>query len=159
VTPALAARLARSRRLWVNTQVNHPAELSPACRQALARLVDAGIPVGNQAVLLRGVNDDAATLEALLRGLVAARVRPYYLFVCEPARGIGHFRTSVARALELMAALRGRVSGLALPTLAVDLPGGAGKVALTPEALVGRDGDALLVRDWRGNVVRYPDAG
>ena len=158
VTPALVARLARSKRVWVNTQVNHPAELTGEARAALGRLVDAGIPVGNQAVLLRGVNDDPATLEALFRALVAVRVRPYYLFVCEPARGIGHLRTSVARAVELLAALRGRVSGLALPTLAIDLPGGAGKVALTPQAVLGRDGDALLLRSWQGAVVRYPDA-
>jgi lysine 2,3-aminomutase len=158
VTPALVRRLCRSRRLWVNTQVNHPAELTPAAGAALASLVDAGIPVGNQAVLLAGVNDDEATLEALFRALVRLRVRPYYLFVCEPGRGIGHFRTSVARALELMSALRGRVSGLALPTLAIDLPGGAGKVALAPEAVLGRDGADLLVRSWRGDIVRYPDA-
>jgi lysine 2,3-aminomutase len=157
LTPALVARLARSRRVWLNTQVNHVAELTPACREALARVVDAGIPVGNQAVLLKGVNDDATVLEALFCELVALRVRPYYLFVCEPGRGLGHFRTSVARAVELMAALRGRVSGLALPTLAVDLPGGAGKVALAPEGIVGRDGDALLFRAWGGDIVRYPD--
>jgi len=157
LTPALVARLGRSKRVWVNTQVNHPAELTPEARGALGRLVDGGVPVGNQAVLLAGVNDDVSTLEALFRALLALRVRPYYLFVCEPGRGIGHFRTSVARAIELMGALRGRVSGLALPTLAIDLPGGAGKVALAPDVLVGREGDTLLIRSWRGERVRYPD--
>jgi lysine 2,3-aminomutase len=149
--------LARSGRLWLNTQFNHPAELTQASRRACARLVEAGIPVGNQSVLLKGVNDDPQVMERLVRGLVAMRVRPYYLFLCEPVRGVGHLRTSVARGLAILEHLRGRVSGLAIPTLAVDLPGGAGKVALTPQAVERREGDTLWFRSWRGDLVPYPD--
>lgn len=155
--PGLLPVLARSGKVWVNTQFNHPLELSVRARKACAALVDAGIPVGNQSVLLRGVNDEVEVLETLFRGLVAARVRPYYLFLCEPGRGLGHFRTTVAEGLGLVGALRGRVSGLAQPSLAVDLPGGQGKVRLEPEAILGREGDDVLLRSWRGQVVRYPD--
>jgi len=154
---ALVARLARSRRVWVNTQINHPDELTEEARRALGRLVDAGIPVGNQAVLLRDVNDDPELLAALFRACVAARVRPYYLFVCEPGRGTAHFRLPVARAVALHGTLRGRVSGLAIPTLALDLPGAAGKVSLGVDPIVGREGGELLVRGWQGRIVRYPD--
>ena len=156
--PALIARLARSRRLWFNTQVNHPDELTPDAVGALGRLVEAGIPVGCQTVLLAGVNDDVETLSALLRGLVRHRVRPYYLFLCEPGRGIEHFRTTVDHALALVAALRGRVSGLAIPTLAVDLPDGHGKVALTPDVIEARRDGEIVFRAWDGARVRYPDA-
>ncbi len=156
--PELLELLAASGKLWFNTQFNHPTELTERARQACAALVAAGIPVGNQSVLLAGVNDDPEILEELCRGLVAARVRPYYLFLCEPGRGVGHFRTSVDRGLELIGSLRGRVSGLAQPSLAVDLPGGQGKVRLEPDALQGREGDHVLIRSWRGQLVPYPDA-
>ncbi len=123
ITPALARALGRSKRLWVNTQFNHPRELTPEATQACALLVEAGIPVSNQTVLLRGINDDPDTLVALCAGLERIRVRPYYVFLCDPVSGLAHFRTSREAARGLQAALRRRLGGLAVPRVVVDRPG------------------------------------
>lgn len=143
--------------VWVMTHFNHPKELAPAAQRALARLVDAGLPVMNQTVLLRGVNDDAATLEALLRGLVRQRVRPYYLLQADPVRGTGHLRTPLQRGIDLMAALQGRLSGIALPKFVVDTPGGRGKVPVGPPTVVARREGRTTLRTFRGEEVDYID--
>jgi lysine 2,3-aminomutase len=155
----LVTMLRRYAPLWVNTHFNHPRELTPEASQACGALVDAGIPVGNQSVLLRGVNDDPATMEALLRGLLRIRVRPYYLYQCDLVRGVEHFRTPLARGLELMESLRGRVSGLGIPTFVVDLPGGGGKIPLTPSYIVSNGVGRTVLRNSEGMLVAYPDPG
>ena len=140
---------------YVAVHVNHPRELTGQARAACARLADAGIPLLGQTVLLAGVNDSVETLDQLMRALVTARVKPYYLHHPDLVRGTGHFRVSIARGQELMRALRGRLSGLAQPTYVLDVPGGHGKVPVGPGYL-GDDPDALLVRDAFGETHRYP---
>lgn len=144
------------RPVWVVVQVNHPRELSPECEAVLAALVSAGIPVVTQTVLLRGVNDSVDTLEELFSRLVALMAKPYYLFQGDLAPGTAHFRVSIDRGLELMRALRSRVSGLAMPTYAVDCPGGGGKVPLTEEYLVGKSDGWYQLRAPDGREYRYP---
>lgn len=142
---------------WIMTHFNHPKELSDEARAACARLADAGLPVMNQTVLLRGVNDETETLEALFRGLVRSRVRPYYLMQTDPVGGTGHLRTALRRGIELMAALQGRVSGIALPKLIVDTPGGLGKVPVGPNYLVGEEDGVTVLETFRGEFVEYYD--
>jgi lysine 2,3-aminomutase len=137
---------------------NHARELDPRTQTAIARLVDAGIPMLAQTVLLAGVNDDPDALEALFRGLVALRVKPYYLHHADLAPGTSHFRTSIAAGQALVRGLRGRVSGLCQPSYVLDLPGGAGKVPIGPGYLhESASGDATVVEDWQGKLHRYPD--
>ncbi len=143
--------------IWVMTHFNHPKELTDESLAACARLVDHGLPVMNQTVLLRGVNDDAATLERLFRGLTKARVRPYYLLQADPVRGTGHLRTPLRRGIEIMAELQGRLSGIALPKLIVDTPGGRGKVPIGPEAIVAEGAGRTTLRTFRGELVDYVD--
>lgn len=155
ITDALAAHLGAHSATWVVTQANHPRELTDEFVAAVRRLLRACVPVMNQAVLLRGVNDDVATLETLFSGLVRARVKPYYLFQGDLAIGTSHFRVPIARGLELMAELRKRLSGLAMPIYAVDLPGGGGKVPIELSLLgEGPDGYRFLGTD--GAEYTYP---
>src|SRR5690606_17015792 len=130
VTPSLTKMLRRYHPIWMSLHFTHPAELTPEVAEACGRLADAGIPLGSQTVLLRGVNDDLDTLRALFHGLLKIRVRPYYLYQCDPISGSGHFRTSVARGVELIGGLRGYTTGYAVPHFVVDAPGGGGKIAL-----------------------------
>ena len=131
---------------WVAVHANHPRELTPAARAALARLADAGIPLVAQTVLLAGVNDDAKTLDALMRALVECRVKPYYLHHGDLAPGTSHFRTTIAAGQSLMRALRGRLSGIAQPTYVLDIPGGHGKVPVGPSYVsIGNDGVSSVV--------------
>jgi lysine 2,3-aminomutase len=153
----LAAALAARGPLYVNTQFDHPRELTGEAARAVAALVDAGIPVANQAVLLRGVNDDPEVIEELCRALLRLRVRPYYLFVCDLVRGTAHLRTSLERGLEIMARLRGRLSGLGIPQLVVDLPGGLGKIPLCPEHVVRREPGRVILRAPDGTLVDWPE--
>lgn len=153
---AMLAALRARPVVYIGVHTNHVDELTPAARAALARIADAGIPMVSQTVLLRGVNDDAAVLEALFRALLTLRVLPYYLHHCDLARGAGHFRTTIAAGQAIMAALRGRMSGMGVPTYVLDIPGGFGKVPIGPEYLA-RDGDAYLVTDWQGGRHRYSD--
>lgn len=157
VTPELVAALRPGRiGVWLGIHCNHPRELTPAARASLRRLADAGIPLMAQTVLLKGVNDDVETLEQLMRALVAARVKPYYLHHPDLVRGTGHFRVTIAEGQALMRALRGRLSGLAQPTYVLDVPGGHGKVPIGPGYL-GDDPDALTVVDAFGQPHRYPE--
>ena len=143
--------------VWVMTHFNHPKELTEEARRAGGQLCDAGLPVMKQSVLLRGVNDEADVLEALFRGLVRARVRPYYLLQMDPVGGTGHLRTPLRRGVELMAALQGRLSGIALPKLIVDTPGGLGKVPIGPNYLVSEDDGVTVLETFRGDHVEYYD--
>ncbi len=157
VTPALVSALrSADKAVYVAVHANHPRELTEAARAACARLVDAGVPLVSQSVLLEGVNDDAETLAALMRAFVEARVKPYYLHHLDLAPGTSHFRTSIAEGQALMRALRGRLSGLAQPTYVLDIPGGHGKVPIGP-TYVGEDGRS--VTDPAGDRARLPRAG
>jgi lysine 2,3-aminomutase len=157
ITAELVRALRKHHPIWVMTHFNHPKELSPASIAACTRLADAGFPVMNQTVLLAGINDDADVLETLFRGLVRARVRPYYLLQADPVRGTGHLRTPLAKGVEIMARLQGRLSGIALPKLICDTPGGKGKVPLAPDYVVGRGEGTTTLRTFRGEHVTYVD--
>jgi len=155
VTPVLVKALDVEKAVYVVIHANHPRELTDAAKQAVARLVRGGVPMLSQSVLLRGVNDDAATLEALFRALVVMRVKPYYLHHPDLARGTGHFRGDIADGQRLMRALRGRVSGLCQPTYVLDIPGGHGKVPVGP-CWLHRDEAGWVVEDVAGRAHRYP---
>jgi lysine 2,3-aminomutase len=155
VTPALVRALKGAKAVYVVLHCNHADELVPETRSACARLIDAGLPMLAQSVLLKGVNDDAATLERLLRGLVAARIKPYYLHHADLAHGTGHFRTTIAEGQAILRALRGRVSGLCQPTYVLDIPGGHGKVPIGPHYLRA-DGEGWTVSDPEGEDHAYP---
>jgi lysine 2,3-aminomutase len=144
VTPELCAMLRRYHPLWVNTHFNHPAEITPQAAAACGLLADAGIPLGNQSVLLRGVNDDVEVMRQLSRRLVAARVRPYYLFQCHLVRGTAHFRARIETGVSLVSALRGSTTGFSVPAFVVDTP--HGKVQIGPENVAGRDTDGMYLR-------------
>jgi lysine 2,3-aminomutase len=157
VTPALTKMLRRYQPLWMSLHFTHPDEVTPEVAEACGRLADAGIPLGSQTVLLKGVNDDLASLKKLFHALLKIRVRPYYLYQCDPISGSSHFRTSVDKGLELIGQMRGYTTGYAVPNFVVDAPGGGGKIALLPDAVVGRDGDDLKLRNFAGEECRYPD--
>ena len=157
ITDELAGLLRRFAPLWMVTHFNHPRELTREAVASCGKLVDSGIPVANQAVLLAGVNDRAETIEALCRGLLRARIKPYYLHQCDLVTGTSHFRTPLAVGTGIVDHLCGRIAGLGIPRFVVDTPGGHGKVTLTADTLVGREGDVALLRSPDGTVVRYPD--
>jgi lysine 2,3-aminomutase len=157
VRPALVQALAAEKAVYVVVHANHPRELTPGAREALTRLSRAGIPLLSQTVLLRGVNDDAAVLEALFRGLVAMRVKPYYLHHADLARGTAHFRTGIAAGQRLVRSLRGRISGLCQPTYVLDIPGGYGKVSIAPCTVsAGGEAGGWNVEDGAGIEHAYP---
>jgi len=158
ITPQLAELLSRHQPLFVTTHFNHPDELTVEATAACARLADAGIPLANQTVLLKGINDNLDTLAALCTGLLHRRIRPYYLHQLDPVHGTSHFRVPVETGIELVAGLRRRVSGLAVPHYIIDTPGGHGKVALTPEAIVAF-GPVLRLRTADGQIIDYPNGG
>lgn len=156
ITPELVAVL-RRHRVWLSLHFCHPRELTPEVATACDLLADGGIPMGSQTVLLRGVNDDADTLKALFQGLLRQRVRPYYLYQCDPVVGTGHLRTSVKTGIELIAALRGHTTGYAVPTYVVDAPGGGGKVPIQGETIVSYEDGTAVLRNWEGKTYRYVD--
>jgi lysine 2,3-aminomutase len=158
ITPALVRMLKKFHPIWMSLHFTHPAELTPEVADACARLADAGLPLGSQTVLLAGVNDEVATLKRMFHGLLRMRVRPYYLYQADPVVGTAHFRVPVARGLEIVRGLRGHTTGYAVPSYVIDAPGGGGKIALLPNDLVGRDGHDVLVRNYAGELYRYPDA-
>jgi lysine 2,3-aminomutase len=156
ITPELVAML-RRHKAWLSIHFMHPDELTPEVEQACDRIADAGVPTGSQTVLIRGVNDDVDTMRRLAHGLLRLRVRPYYLYQCDPISGSEHLRTRVERGLEIVAGLQGHTTGYAVPTFVVDGPGGAGKIPLLPNAVVGRDGDFLVLQNYAGELAAYPD--
>lgn len=157
ITTALCDMLKKYHPLYINTHFNHPVEITPESAAACASLADAGIPLGNQTVLLKGVNDDPATMTLLMHRLLSIRVRPYYLHQMDLVQGTGHFRTSVDCGTRIMKALRGHTSGMANPYYVIDLPGGKGKVPILPET-VERNGSHLSITTYEGDVVVYKDA-
>jgi len=157
ITDSLCRALRSHPAVWLMTHFNHPKELTEQARTACAKLADHGIPVMNQTVLLRGVNDNAATLETLFRGLLRARVRPYYLLQTDPVIGTSHLRTPLQAGIDIMETLQGRLSGIGLPKLIVDTPHGKGKVPVGPNYIVSRYGRATTLRTFRGELVDYID--
>jgi lysine 2,3-aminomutase len=155
VTEDFCRMLAEHHPIWVNTHFNHPRELTAEASEACDRLARAGAPVGNQSVLLRGINDDPATMKALCEGLVRMRVRPYYCYQAQLLEGTAHFRVAIERGVEIFRALRGRTSGFAIPQYVLDTP--HGKVPLSHPYLVGRDGDDVVVETWDGHRWREPN--
>lgn len=153
----LVRMLRRHAPLYLNTHFNHPVELTAQAAEALARLADAGIPLANQTVLLRGVNDSPRTLETLFRELLRHRVRPYYLFQCDLVRGIEHFRTPLQTGLDIMRHLRANLDGLGIPHFVLDTPGGGGKIELLPDAVVSREPGRTWLRNPGGDVVSHPE--
>lgn len=157
ITPMLTAMLGKYHPLWMSIHCTHPDEHTPEMTAACERLAEAGIPLGSQTVLLAGVNDSVETMKKLVHGLLRMRVKPYYLYQCDPTIGTAHFRTPVSKGLEIYQGLRGHTTGYGVPTYVIDAPGGGGKIPLIPETIVGRDGHDLLLRNYEGNIYRYPD--
>jgi len=155
ITPELCAILKQYHPFYINTHFNHPDELTPAAVQALGMLADAGIPLGCQTVLLKGVNDDPAVMKRLMQKLLVARVRPYYIYQCDQVAGAEHFRTTIQTGLEIVRALRGWTSGLAVPHYVIDAPGGGGKIPLLPEYVEAMDEDSVTLRNYAGKTYVY----
>lgn len=158
VTPELCAMLKQFHPLFVSIHSNHPRELTTEVRDALGRLADAGIPLGNQSVLLRHVNDDVTVMKALVQKLLLCRVKPYYIYQCDLIAGSAHLRASVRKGIEIMEALRGHTTGYAVPQYVIDAPGGGGKVPVNPEYVLSRNADRVVIRNFEGKVFEYVEA-
>lgn len=158
ITPSLVRMLRRYHPLWMSLHFTHPDECTPETHRACTMLADAGIPLGSQTVLLKGINDNLETMRQLMQKLLKMRVRPYYLYQCDPISGSAHFRTPIAKGLEIIRGLRGFTSGYAVPTYVVDAPGGGGKIPLMPDYVVGREDDALVLRNYENDLYRYPES-
>ena len=158
ITPQLCAMLKLYHPLFISIHSNHPRELTTEVRDALGRLADAGIPLGNQSVLLRDVNDNEIVMKAQVQKLLMCRVKPYYLYQCDLISGSAHLRASVKRGLEIMEKLRGHTTGYAIPTYVIDAPGGGGKVPIGPEYMLSRNADRVVIRNYEGRIFEYPEA-
>ena len=158
ITPQLVRMLKRHHPLWMSLHFTHPDECTPEAFRACQRLADAGIPLGSQTVLLNRINDSVETMSALMHNLLRMRVRPYYLYQCDPISGSAHFRTPVHKGLEIIQGLRGFTSGYAVPTYVIDAPGGGGKIPLMPNYCQGRDGSDVVLRNYEDQIYRYPDS-
>jgi lysine 2,3-aminomutase len=159
ITKNFVKMLKKHHPLWMSIHVTHPREFTPETTEALNRLADAGVPLGSQTVLMKGINDHIDIMKPLMHGLLKRRVKPYYLFAVDPIRGSAPFRTTVQTGLDIVEGLRGFTTGYATPIFAVDAPGGGGKIQLAPDFIVGRDGDNLLVRNFEDKVYSFPDPG
>ncbi len=157
ITRQLCRVLRRYHPIWMSLHFVHPDECTPEAAQACGRLADAGIPLGSQTVLLKGVNDNVETMRELMHRLLLMRVRPYYLYQCDPISGSSHFRTPVSKGLEIIDGLRGHTTGYAVPTYVIDAPGGGGKIPVQANNVVGRDGDWVVLRNYEGREFRYHD--
>jgi lysine 2,3-aminomutase len=153
--PELLDILESTEKVWIQTHFNHPREVTPEVARVCKSLSMRGMPLNNHSVLLKGVNDDLATMRKLMRALLRVKIRPYYLFHCDPVTGAGHFRTSIWKGLEIMEGLRGHMSGLAIPTYCVDAPHGGGKIPLLPNYLVSASDDCVVLRNYEGMLIRY----
>ncbi len=158
ITPQLCAMLRKYHPLFISIHSNHPRELTTEVHEALGRLADAGIPLGNQSVLLRNVNDDAVVMKALMHKLLMCRVKPYYIYQCDLISGSAHLRASVRKGLEIMEQLRGHTTGYAVPQFVIDAPGGGGKVPVNPEYVLSRNADRVVIRNYEGKIFEYPEA-
>ena len=159
VTKNLTRILKKMHPLWMSIHFTHPSELTKEVTESTARLADSGIPLGSQTVLLKGINDEVETMKSLYHGLLKRRVKPYYLYQCDPITGSSHFRTPVEKGLEIIEGLRGHTTGYAVPHYVIDAPGGGGKIPVVPDYLVGRDGDDVVLRNFEGKTYRYRDPG
>lgn len=157
ITDELVAMLKRHHPLWLNTHFNHPRELTPSAKEALAKLANAGIPLGNQTVLLAGVNDCPLIIKSLVQKLVENRVRPYYLYQCDLSEGLSHFRTTVGKGMEIMESLIGHTSGFAVPTYVIDAPGGGGKIPVMPNYLITLATNKVVLRNYEGVITTYQE--
>jgi lysine 2,3-aminomutase len=157
ITPKLCDMLRKYHPIYVNTHFNHPWECTAEAKKACAMLADTGIPIGNQAVLMKGVNDDPDIMLELMRKLLAMRVRPYYIYQADITKSANHFRTPVSKGLEIMDKLRGHTSGLAIPYYVIDAPGGGGKIPLLPQYVLGRNGKDIVLRNYKYDIYSYPD--
>ncbi|MFZ5647990.1 MAG: lysine 2,3-aminomutase [Bacillota bacterium] len=159
ITTDLCSILEKYHPIWINTHFNHPAEITPEADLACIRLARAGIPLGNQSVLLKDINDQADIMKDLFQKLLRIRVRPYYLYQCDLSEGIGHFRTPVSTGIEIIENLRGHTSGLAVPTFVVDAPGGGGKIPIMPNYLLSQGQGTTILRNFEGNIYAYTEPG
>ena len=157
ITPELCEMLKKYHPIWLITHFNHPNEFTPEAEQALARLANAGIPLGNQTVLLRGVNDCVHVMKKLMHELVRNRVRPYYIYQCDLSMGLEHFRTPVSKGIEIIENLRGHTSGYAVPTFVVDAPGGGGKTPVMPQYVISQSPDKVILRNFEGVITTYTE--
>ena len=157
ITPELIGILKKFHPLWMSIHFTHPDELTPETQKACIALADAGIPLGSQTVLLKGINDNSETMKKLVHGLIKVRVRPYYLYQCDPIPGSSHFRTPVRKGLELIESLRGHTTGYAIPHYVIDAPGGGGKIPLQPQYYVGREDNNIVLRNYNQLTFKYPD--
>ncbi len=157
ITKELVGILSKYHPIWLNTHFNHPKEVTPRAEEALALLANAGIPLGNQSVLLRGINDCPYIMKDLVHKLVKNRVRPYYIYQCDLSTGISHFRTTVNKGIEIIEMLRGHTSGFAVPTFVVDAPGGGGKIPVGPQYLVSHVGNKVILRNYEGVIAAYAE--
>jgi lysine 2,3-aminomutase len=155
IDPELVQMLSKYHPLWINIHFNHPSEITPEVRRALALLADAGIPLGSQTVLLAGINDCPQTMKKLFHQLVQNRVRPYYLYQCDQVPGTSHFRTSISAGIEIIESLRGHTSGFAVPTFVIDAPEGGGKVPISPQYLISSSDKTAVVRNYEGLLTAY----
>ena len=160
ITDDLVRMLSKHHPVWLNTHFNHPREITASSRAALEKLANAGIPLGNQSVLLAGVNDCQRLIKTLNQKLVRNRVRPYYLYQCDMSEGLGHFRTPVGKGIEIMESLRGHTSGFAVPTYVIDAPGGGGKIPVMPNYVVSWGTNKVVLRNYEGVITTYcePDS-
>jgi lysine 2,3-aminomutase len=159
ITPELCAMLQKYHPLWMSVHVNHPRELTIEVKEALERLANHGIPLGNQSVLLKGVNDDVETMKTLVHKLLMCRVRPYYIYQCDLINGSSHLRTSVAKGIEIIEGLRGHTTGYAIPQFVIDAPGGGGKVPINPGYILYHDNEKIVIRNYEGKIFEYPETG
>jgi lysine 2,3-aminomutase len=157
ITEELVDMLKQHQPLWLNTHFNHPRELTPSAKEALRKLADAGIPLGNQSVLLAGVNDCPQIMKKLNQKLVQNRVRPYYLFQCDLSEGLTHFRTSIGKGIEIMESLQGHTSGFAVPTFVIDAPGGGGKIPVMPNYIISWSTHKTVLRNYEGVITTYQE--
>ena len=157
ITDDLVNMLKKYHPIWLNTHFNHPKEMTPEAMEALRKLADAGIPLGNQSVLLRGINDCPHIMRDLVHALVRNRVRPYYIYQCDLSLGIEHFRTPVAKGIEIIESLRGHTSGYAVPTFVVDAPGGGGKTPVMPQYVISQSADKVILRNYEGVITTYTE--
>ena len=157
ITGDLVDMLKRHHPLWINTHFNHPREITPSSREALAKLADAGIPLGNQSVLLAGVNDCPRIMKALVHKLVRNRVRPYYIYQCDLSEGLSHFRTPIGKGIEIMENLIGHTSGFAVPEYVIDAPGGGGKIRVGPNYIISWSTNKVILRNYDGVITSYKE--
>jgi lysine 2,3-aminomutase len=158
ITPEFCAILKKYHPIWLNTHFNHPLEIAPEAQHACEMLANAGIPLGNQSVLLKGINDSPAVMRKLVHELLKIRVRPYYLYQCDLTEGIGHFRTPVTTGINIIKTLRGHTSGLAVPTYVIDAPGGGGKIPVNKDFIISHSSQEVILQNYQGHTYKYPEA-